>query len=60
MVVASVGFQVVKIRVAKWSKLCTFRFQNGVGDTVGDTVGGTSIIWFAPHTDKKTAKNGSF
>ena len=25
----------VKMRVPEWSKLCTFRFQNGVGPSVG-------------------------
>ncbi len=37
-----------KPRVGEWFKLCTFRFENRVGDTVGDTVGGTLTHRCAP------------
>ena len=48
MVGALVWLSGGKMRVPEGAKLCTFRFQNRVGDTVGDTVGGTSAVWFTP------------
>ena len=60
MVVAATGFQGVKMGVPEWLKLCTFRFQNGVGDTVGDTVGGTFAIWFASPYGQKDGKKRQF
>lgn len=37
-----------KTGVKERSKMCTFRFKIGVGDTVGDIVGGTLAHRYTP------------